>query len=161
MLSIRSLVESLGVFERNRVPLELKILGLAFYIQLSSLRRAARALSEVHRVSKTAVWKWVRKFSERISVNPSRIVRRLIALDETCVKVNGLEYWVYAALDVDRNEILSMRVYPSRNILTTKQFIDEVLNYCIGRPAFIVDNAPWLKHALEELGLIYNTKPFR
>jgi transposase-like protein len=28
--------------------------------------------------------------------------RRLIALDEACVKVNG--YWVYAALDVDRNE---------------------------------------------------------
>ena len=38
MLGIRSLVEELGVFERNRVPLELKILGLAFYIQLSSLR---------------------------------------------------------------------------------------------------------------------------
>jgi hypothetical protein len=38
--------------------------------------------------------------------------RRLIALDEMCVKVkgyrrliaDGLEYWVYAALDVDRNE---------------------------------------------------------
>jgi hypothetical protein len=42
MLGIRSLVESLGVFERNRVPLELKILGLAFYIQLSSLRRASK-----------------------------------------------------------------------------------------------------------------------
>jgi hypothetical protein len=72
MLSIKSLVESLGVFERNNVPLELKILGLAFYIQLSSLRRAARALSEIHRVSKTAVWKWVRKLSERICVEPSR-----------------------------------------------------------------------------------------
>jgi transposase-like protein len=36
--------------------------------------------------------------------------RRLVALDETCVKVNGLEYWVYAAIDVDRNEVLSMRV---------------------------------------------------
>ena len=82
-------------------------------------------------------------------------------MDETCVKVNGLDYWVYAVLDVDRNEVLSMRVYPSRNILTTKQFIDEVLNYCIGRPEFIVDNAPWLKHALEELGLTYNTEPFR
>jgi len=33
------------------------------------------------------------------------MARRLIVLDETCVKVNGLEYWVYAALDVDRNEI--------------------------------------------------------
>jgi hypothetical protein len=32
MLSIRSLVEELGVFEGNRVPLELKVLGL--YVQL-------------------------------------------------------------------------------------------------------------------------------
>jgi hypothetical protein len=54
MLGIRCLVEGLGVFERNRVSLELKVLGLAFYIQLQSLRRAAKALSEVHRVSKTA-----------------------------------------------------------------------------------------------------------
>jgi transposase-like protein len=74
--------------------LELKILGLAFYIQLSSLRRAARALSEVIR-SLRQLWRWVRKF-RRISVNPSRIPRRVIALDEMCVKVNGLEYWVYA-----------------------------------------------------------------
>jgi len=42
MLSIMSLVESLSIFERNRVPVDLKILGLAFYIQLSSLGRAAR-----------------------------------------------------------------------------------------------------------------------
>jgi transposase-like protein len=98
MLSIRGLVEELGTFGRNRIPVELKVLGLAFYIQLSSLRRAARALSEVHRVSKTAVWKWVRKLSERVNVKPSRIPRRLIALDETCVKVNGLEHWVYAAV---------------------------------------------------------------
>jgi len=59
--------------------------------------------------------------SGRVNVNPSRIPRRLIALDE--VLINGLDYWVYAVVDVDRNEVLSMRVYPSRNILTTKQFI--------------------------------------
>jgi len=117
VLSIKSLVKKLDIFERNKVPLELKVLGLAFYIQLSSLRRAAGALSEVHRVSKTAVWKWVRKLSEKICIEPPRIPRRLVALDETCVKVNGLEYWVYAAIDVDRNEVLSMRVFPSRNIL--------------------------------------------
>jgi len=70
-----------------------------------------------------------------VNVKPSRIVRRLIALDETCIKVNGLEYWVYAALDVDRNEIISMRVYPSRNA--------------------------FFKQALEELGLPYNVEPFR
>jgi transposase-like protein len=96
MMSIESLVEKLGVFERNKVPLELKVLGLAFYTQLSSLRRTAKALSEIHKVSKTAVWKWTRKLSERMGIQPSRMPKRLMALDETCVKVNGLEYWVYA-----------------------------------------------------------------
>jgi hypothetical protein len=46
-------------------------------------------------------------------------------LDETCVKVNGL---VGFMLDVDRNEIyegLSSKY-------SYQQFIDEVLNYCIG-----------------------------
>ena len=60
--------------------MEFKILGLAFYIQLSSFRRAAGALSGVHRVSKKLLG-WVRKFSGRVNVNPSRIPRRLIALD--------------------------------------------------------------------------------
>jgi len=161
MLSIKSLVESLGVFERNKVPLELKILGLAFYIQLSSLRRAARALSEIHRVSKTAIWKWVRKLSERICINPPKMPRRLVALDETCVKVNSLEYWVYAAIDVDRNEVLSMRVFPSRNVLATKLFVEDVLKYCDGRPTFVVDSAPWLRSVLEDLGLRYYVESFR
>jgi len=76
------------------------------------------------------------------------MVRRLIALDETYVKVNGLEYWVYAVLDVDRNEILPMRVYPSRNALAAEQFMHEVLKYCEGKPTFIVEDAPWLKQAL-------------
>ena len=93
MLSVRSLVEKLDIFGRNKDPLDLKVLGLAFYIKLCSLRRAARALSEVHRVSKTAVWRWVRKLGERMCIDPPRMPWRLVALDEACVKVNGLEYW--------------------------------------------------------------------
>jgi putative transposase len=77
------------------------------------------------------------------------------------VKVNGLEYWVYAAIDVDGNEILSMRVFPSRNVLATKLFIEEVLKYCDGTPTFAVDSAPWLAGVLKELGLRYNVESFR
>jgi transposase-like protein len=54
-----------------------------------------------------------------------------------------------------------MRVYPLRNTLSTEQFINDVLKYCEGEPTFIVDNAPWLKQALEELGLPYNAESFR
>lgn len=43
------------------------------------------------------------------------------------MKANGAEYWVYTAIDVDRNEIISMRVSPSRSSLATKLFIEDVL----------------------------------
>jgi transposase-like protein len=85
-----------------------------------------------------------------------RRARRFIAVDETCVNVNGEQYWVYSALDIDRNELLSMRVYPARNSLTTESFIKGVLKYCDGKPEFIVDNAPWLRNALTELGLTHH-----
>ncbi|MEM3594272.1 MAG: hypothetical protein QXS27_06065 [Candidatus Jordarchaeaceae archaeon] len=38
-------VLGLGVFRRNKVPLELKVLGVVNYIFMSSFRRTARVLS--------------------------------------------------------------------------------------------------------------------
>jgi transposase-like protein len=77
--------------------------------------------------------------------------RRLIAVDETCVNVNGEQYWVYLALDIDGNELISMRVYPTTNSLTSEFFFNGVLKYCEGKLEFIVDNAPWLKDTLTDL----------
>ena len=53
-----------------------------------------------------------------------------------------------------------MRVYTTRSLLTMKSFIKEVLNYCENKPKF-VDKAPWLKEALESLGLEYGFETFR
>ena len=53
MLKVKEIVKELKVFERNKVPLEIKVLGIAIYIQTSSVRRTARILSELHPVSKT------------------------------------------------------------------------------------------------------------
>ena len=87
--------------------------------------------------------------------------RKVIAIDETIVKANGDNYYVYAAIDVEKNELILMRVYPSRNYLTTKLFISEVLKYCENRPKFIIDKAPWLIKALVSLGLEYEHETFR
>jgi putative transposase len=54
------------------------------------------------------------KLRERI-IASERKARRFVAVDETCVKVNGEQYWVYSALDIERNELIFMRVYPTRN----------------------------------------------
>lgn len=160
MFSVKVLVERLRLFERNKVPWNLKVLGLAMYFQTSSLRRTARVLSEFCRVSKTAVWKWVVKLRERLNMASGRKPRRLVAVDETCVRVNGQQYWVYSALDIDKNELISMRVYPTRNSFTSESFLKGVLKHCKGKPEFIVDRAPWLKEALMELGLTHQHQTF-
>ena len=125
MLRIKSLIESLNIFERNKFPIEFKILGIAFYIHLSILRRTSKALFEIRKVSKTSIWNWI-----------------------------------YAAIDIDRNELLFMKVYSTRNLLTSKIFISEVLKYCENNPTFIIDNAPWLIEALELLKLSYIKETF-
>ena len=68
---------------------------------------------------------------------------------------------VYAAIDMDGGEMLSMRVFPSRNVLATKLFMEEVLKHCDGTPTFAVDSAPWLTGVLKGLGLKYNVESFR
>ena len=60
MQSVKKIVKELKVFERNKVPFEIKVLGIATYIQTSSVRRTAKILSEIHPVSKTSVWTWVK-----------------------------------------------------------------------------------------------------
>ena len=161
MIKVEEIVKELKVFERNKIPLEIKILGIAIYIQTSSVRRTAKILSEFHPVSKSAVHKWIKKFEEKLPIVTEKKPRKLIAIDETVVKANGENYYVYAAIDVERNELILMRVYPSRNYLTTKLFIIEVLKYCENKPKFVVDKAPWLIKALESLSLEYEHQSFR
>jgi len=46
--------------------------------------------------------------------------------NETIVKANREKYYNYTTIDVERNELIPMRVYPSRNYLTTKLLISKV-----------------------------------
>jgi putative transposase len=145
---------------RNKIPLEIKILGIAIYVQTSSVRKTAKILSEFHPVSKSR-YEWIKKFKERLPIITEKKRRNLITVDETVVKANGKKYYVYAAIDVERNELILMRVYTARNYLTTKLFISEVLKYCENKPKFVIDKAPWLIKALESLGLKYEHQTFR
>ena len=87
--------------------------------------------------------------------------RNLIALDETVVKANKKRYYIYSAVDVERNESILMRVYTMRNYLTAKSFVREVLNYCENKPKFLIDKAPWLTEALKSLDLEFEHQTFR
>ena len=87
--------------------------------------------------------------------------RNLIAIDRTVVKANKKRYYVYSAVDVERNDLILMKVYTTRNWLVTKSFIKEVLKYCENKPKFVIDKAPWLIDALKSLNLEFEYETFR
>ncbi|CAD7770997.1 hypothetical protein FHEFKHOI_00948 [Candidatus Methanoperedenaceae archaeon GB50] len=62
-------------------------------------------------------------------------------------------YYVYSAVDVERNELILIRAYTNRNYLVTRSFLKEMLKFCENKPKFIVDKAPWLIDALKTLDL--------
>ncbi|WP_457549952.1 hypothetical protein [Archaeoglobus sp.] len=122
-MKLKEMIGDIKLFERERVPREVRVLGIAIYVQTSSTRRTAKILSEIHPVSHTAVLKWVKKFEEKLSISNEKKERNLIAIDETVVKANGEIYYIYAAIDVVRNELILMRVYTTRNYLITDRVI--------------------------------------
>ncbi|CAD7775100.1 hypothetical protein FHEFKHOI_02072 [Candidatus Methanoperedenaceae archaeon GB50] len=75
--------------------------------------------------------------------------RCLIALDETVVKANKKSYYVYSAVNVERNELILIRVYTNRNYPVTRYFFKEVREK---KPRFIVDKSPWLYRCTEKPG---------
>ena len=160
-MQVTGILDDLNLFERNKVPKEVKYLGIAMYFQTSSLRKTAKVLSEIYPVSKTAVWRWIRKVEAKLPNPTEKKQRDLILIDETVVKGNGLNYYIYSAIDKERNEVILMRVYPSRNYLTSKSFIKETLALCENIPKFIVDKGPWLKSALQSLNLEFEHETFR
>ncbi|WP_290899742.1 hypothetical protein [Ferroglobus sp.] len=55
-MKLKELVKELELFERERVPNDIRILGIATYIQTSSTRRTAEIISDSS-PSNATVWK--------------------------------------------------------------------------------------------------------
>jgi len=90
MQSVKEIVKKLKVFERNKIPIEVKIFGIATYIQTSSVRRTAKILSEVYPVSKSSVHRWIKKFEEKLPIATEKKPRNLDSSNST-FKCRGSE----------------------------------------------------------------------
>jgi len=77
-----------------------------------------------------------------------------VEVDETVIHFNNQRYWLYAVVDPDTNESLHARLFRTRTIVLTKQFLRELAQkHNIADSLFLVDGAPWLHAALFELSL--------
>jgi transposase-like protein len=91
---------------------------------------------------------------------PSKRVRRLVAVDETVLKVNGRICYLWAAIDVDTGEILALQASRGRGIPCAVKFLRKVLDSSEGKPVIVVDRGPWYRWALERLGITYFHETF-
>jgi len=67
---------------------------------------------------------------------------RLVAIDETVLKVNGQTCYLWAAIDVDTNEILAVYASRGRGIPSAIESLRKVLDSCEGNPVIVVDRGP-------------------
>jgi len=76
-------------------------LSVLVFIAGLSLRWISERLSITH-ASRESVRVWKDRFSKLYS--PSKSVRRLVAVDETVIKVNGYRYYLWAAKEMWKGE---------------------------------------------------------
>ena len=98
-------------------------------------------------VSHSSVLEWARAIASIQGSVPQR-ERKLIAVDETELKVNGRIVYVWAAMDIDTRELLAMEATWSRSAIHALLFLRKVLGRCTNRPTFVVDGGPWYRWAL-------------
>lgn len=105
--------------------------------------------------SRESVRDWVHRVSSPF--NPSRKSRRIVAVDETVVKVNGHRSYVWSAIDVESKEILAVYASRGRSIPNALAFMRRVLKACEGKPLIIVDRGRWyiVEHTFNKVSMSF------
>ena len=144
-------VQANGIFQRNKLPLEIKV--LACLLCMAGLSYRAMTLQTgIIDACYRSVHYWVQKLRGMTSRVP-RKVRRFVAMDETKRKVNGEQLFVWSAIDTETKELLAVYASYQRSSLNALTFVRRVLHTCMGKPIILVDGGPWYPWALERYGL--------
>ncbi len=152
-------IKAKKVFRRNKKRVELKVLSALLYFYGLSLRKASKFISLFEQISHESVRIYYHRIKKVIKP-PERKKRRLIAIDETKLKSENKQIFVWSAIDVDTKECLAIWVSEGRGSFEAYAFLKDVLNYCKNKPEIVVDRGFWYKWALQRLGLIYKHETF-
>ncbi|WP_135807068.1 IS6 family transposase [Halorussus marinus] len=142
----------LEFMEREATPEPLMKLSIHLHAARLSLSDTVSVLEQfgVKRCRST-IHNWVQKadLQPTDGKNPNHV-----AVDETVIQLNDQRYWLYAAVDPQTNKFLHAKLYPTRTIVVTKQFLTELQEkHRVADAVFLVDGAPWLQAALFEQNL--------
>ena len=95
-------VKAAKVFRRNKKNVEFKILAALLYFFGLSLRKTSKYLSLLEEISHESVRIYYHRL-KKVLKKPRKRERRLVAIDETKIKLEKLIF-VWAAIDVGTKE---------------------------------------------------------
>ena len=146
--------------QREWTPRELMALGIRLHLGGLSLSNTVRELEKFGvKRSRKAVHDWVQKadLQPASDVSPDHV-----ALDETVIRINDEQYWLYAAVDPETNEFLHLRLFPTTTTALTQRFLRELREkHDVADAVFLVDHAQHLATALQRAGLRFRTERHR
>jgi len=114
-------VKRARLFKPNKVSLRHKVKAGLLYMAGLSTRTIAEVVRAVP-ASREAVRQWVHRLATLPSQAEARI-RRCLAIDETKLKVNGNQVFVWAVIDVDSREILAFDASWQRSIMNAEHLL--------------------------------------
>ncbi len=131
------------------------------YFSSRSFRLAARCLESMVKRSHVAIWKWVQKHSGIADryMTDKRLVKEIF-VDETLLRIDGYDYWLWVAYERNLNACLLMHLSRERTIFVCYQFFKQLRNR-YGRKPIFTDGAQWYNNACRWLRLrhtVYDTK---
>ncbi|MCD6130991.1 MAG: IS6 family transposase [Candidatus Hydrothermae bacterium] len=90
----------------DRKSVDTKALAILIYQAGLSYRKTKKILNLLENLSHESVRKWYKKCKELFDVK--RRVRRAVAVDETKVKIENNQIYIWNAIDVDDRSILAV-----------------------------------------------------
>ena len=152
------LLKERKIFRWNRKSMDTKALAILIYQAGLSYRKTMRILNLLENFSHESVRKWYKRCKELFDIDSK--TRRAVAVDETKIKLENNQIYVWNAVDVDERSILAVHVSSSRTSFDAIYFLRKVLEKCENKPLILVDRGPWYRWALQRLGLEYKHQRF-
>ena len=147
----------LDFVERQRTPERAMKLGIQLQLAGLSLRNTVPVLEEwgVERSPK-AIHDWVQKADLQPTEGRSP---NHVALDETVIRIDDQQFWLYAAADPDTNDLLHLRLFSTTTTALTEIFLRELRQkHDVESAVFLVDGAQHLQTALARASLRFQTE---
>ena len=138
--------------EREATPRLLMKLSIQLHLSGLSLSNTVSFLEVfgVDRVRST-VHNWVHKADLQPEAGRSP---NHVAVDETVIQLDDQQYWLYAAVDPETNNLLHTKLEPTRNNALTDRFFSEIRDkHDVDEAIFLVDGAVPLHRACEKHNL--------